>query len=76
MGATYTRSQLIRDEALESLHLGLFLRGGDGAAVWLLRVQPGVSPVAGLLKEKSFQNYLQFSFQKSYKVSIFPRTLN
>ena len=46
--STYTGSELVRDEALEPLELGLLLGRGDGAAVGRLRVQPAEAPVAAL----------------------------
>ena len=46
--ATHTGRELIGDEALEPLELGLLLGRGDGAAVGRLRVQPAEAPVAAL----------------------------
>ena len=45
---SYTGGELVRDEALEPLELGLLLGRGDGAAVGRLRVQPAEAPVAAL----------------------------
>ena len=46
--ATYTGRELIGDEALEPLELGLLLGRGDGAAVGRLRVEPAEAAIPAL----------------------------
>ena len=46
--ATHTGRELVCDEALEPLELGLLLGRGDGAAVGRLRVEPTEAAVPAL----------------------------